>query len=182
MGTNKALLHYDGVPLVRRAAERARCVTDEVFVCANDPDLFSFLGMPVIQDRYPGCGPLAGLHAALFATQRTHVLLLACDLPNLTVPLLALLAANAEGFDAVVPVTSDGCKHPLCAVYSRSCLSSVEQNLQRGHLRMLDLVENTPLRVRFLLSSEMRLHDSLFDNLNTPEDLKKQPLTDADRR
>jgi molybdopterin-guanine dinucleotide biosynthesis protein A len=173
MGTNKALLHYEGVPLVRRAAERARCVTDEVFVCANDPELYSFLGMPVIQDRFPGCGPLAGLHAALYATRRKHVLLLACDLPNVTGPLLTVLAASATGFDAVIPVTSDGCQHPLCAVYSRSCLSAVEQNLQRGRFRMLDLFENTPLRVRLLPSNEIHFHDSLFDNLNTPDDLKK---------
>jgi molybdenum cofactor guanylyltransferase len=173
MGTNKALVHCHGVPMIRRVAECALSITDEVILCANDPDLYSFLKLPVVRDRCPGCGPLAGLHSAFLASERNHVLLLACDLPNVTVALLERLVSCVADYDAVIPVTSDNRPHPLCAVYSRTCRDQVEVHLGRGRYKVLDLFSDTPLRARFLPSSEMNLQDSLLDNLNSPDDLKK---------
>jgi molybdenum cofactor guanylyltransferase len=172
MGTNKALLKIEGGPLIGRVAECARSITDEVIVCANESAPYEFLGLPIVPDRFSGCGPLAGLHAAILVTRRPYVLLLACDLPNITAPLLTRIVSGSGGFDAVIPVTSDHCSHPLCALYSRNCLDRIEHNLQSGRLRMLDLFLDSPLHPRWLTSSEMGFHDYLFANLNTPDDLR----------
>ncbi len=171
MRKNKALIEYQGMPLIERVAACASSVTDEVIVCANDRSLYSFLGLPVAQDRFPNCGPLAGLHAAFLSTDREKVLLLACDLPDITPLLLSRLAAEIGDYDAIIPMTSDFGAHPLCAVYSRTCFSRVADNLCRGQFRMLDVFENTALHVRFLNVSEIGFQDYLLRNLNTPEDL-----------
>jgi molybdopterin-guanine dinucleotide biosynthesis protein A len=173
MGTNKALIPYRGVPLIRRVADCACSITDEVMICADEPDLYSFLKLPVVPDRFPGCGPLAGLHTAFLATERTHVLLLACDLPNLTASLLKKLVSSTEDFDAVIPVTSDNCAQPLCAVYARTCEKRVEENLVRGQYKIIEVFSDARLRTRYFLCCEMSFHDSLLHNLNTPDDLKK---------
>ena len=80
MGFNKAFVEIDGCPLVERIADRARILTDEVFICTNDPEPYTYLHLPIIRDLFSGHGPLAGLHAAFVNTEKPLVLLVGCDL------------------------------------------------------------------------------------------------------
>ena len=54
-------------------------------------------GVTMIADLMPGCGPLGGLHAALTAARGEVVLVVACDMPYVSAPLLAHLASLAGG-------------------------------------------------------------------------------------
>jgi molybdenum cofactor guanylyltransferase len=128
---------------------------------------------PLIQvaDRAADCGPLGGLDAALAAAGDESVLLLACDMPNVTAPLLAYLIDSLDDADAVVPRTERG-YHPLCAVYAQSCRVPVQRRLERGQLRMRDLLGD--LRVRSVDVAEVaRFGDAnyLLANVNTQTDL-----------
>ena len=109
MGREKALLRIQGLPLAARLAQLLASVTDEIVIsCSGNGAALESLGYPVIQDLFPGQGPLAGLHAAIHHTQRPLVLLLACDLPCLHADLLRGLIDASAGFDAVVPQTAGG--------------------------------------------------------------------------
>jgi molybdopterin-guanine dinucleotide biosynthesis protein A len=173
MGFNKALVQVDGRPLIAKLAHHARLLSDQVLVCANDPDTYAFLELPVVCDVFPGQGPLAGLHTALAHTERPLVLLIACDLPNTVDELWRRLVTYAEGYDAVIPQTGDGQVHPLSAVYRRTCRPVAEANLRRGINKVVDLFRDSALRVKWLKANEGHFHDSQFDNLNTPEDLAR---------
>ena len=173
MGFNKALVQVSGRPLIENLADHARLLSNQILICTNDPESYAFLKLPVVCDVFPGQGPLAGLHAALAHTQRPLVLLLACDLPNADDTLWSRLVACAEGYDAVIPRTSDGRVHPLTAVYRQTCLPVAEANLRCGINKVIDLFRSSPLRVNWLNATEGRFHDSQFDNLNTPEDLAR---------
>lgn len=173
MGFNKALVQVDGRPLIQKLADHALLLSDQVLICANDPEAYTFLKLPVVCDVFPGQGPLAGLHAALAHTERPLLLLLACDLPNAVDELWRRLVACAEGYDAVIPKTSDGRVHPLSAVYRRTCLPVAEANLRRGINKVVDLFGDSALRAKWLSANEGHFHDSQFDNLNTPEDLAR---------
>lgn len=173
MGFNKALVQVDGRPLIEKLADHARLSSNQVLICTNDPEPYASLKLPVVCDVFPGQGPLAGLHAALAHTRRPLVLLLACDLPNADNELWSRLVACAEGYDAVIPRTSDGRVHPLVAVYRRTCLPVAEANLRRGINKVVGLFGSSPLRVKWLDASEGHFQDSQLDNLNTPEDLAR---------
>jgi molybdopterin-guanine dinucleotide biosynthesis protein A len=127
-----------------------------------------------IPDLVPGCGPLGGLHAALSSARHGVTLLLACDMPFVTAPLLRYLlslAGDAEhqtkGPDIVVPQTERG-YHPLCAVYSRACLEPAARRLARGDLRLAAMFDE--MRVRVVNADALEAFgdpDRLLANVNT---------------
>ena len=79
----------------------------------------------------------------------------------------------AEGYDAAIPLTLDRVNHPLCAVYRRTCLPSVEQALSRGTNKVIDMLLDGPLSIRWVNPDEGRFQDADLANINTPEDLRK---------
>ena len=61
MGRDKALLEAGGASLIRHVADAAGTVAERVAVIAGEPDLYRFLGLPVIEDAVRGIGPLGGI-------------------------------------------------------------------------------------------------------------------------
>ncbi len=173
MGVNKALLILRGRPLVRTVLEAAEQLTDQVYISTNDPSSYRFLGLHAVRDVFPGQGPLAGLHAVMLQSPRSLFLLLACDMPNLNPTWLRRLVELSAGFDAVIPCSSDGGRHPLCAVYRRSCLPQIETNLHKGIFKVTDVFATGGLRVRWLDGEEGGFSDRDLANINTPADLER---------
>ncbi|HEY6870882.1 MAG TPA: NTP transferase domain-containing protein, partial [Novosphingobium sp.] len=76
-------------------------------------------GLPMLPDARPDLGPIAALASAFaFATAqgRSHVMLVACDMPLLPADLAPRLAAAVGAFAAAIPAT-DGLLHPLAALW-----------------------------------------------------------------
>jgi molybdopterin-guanine dinucleotide biosynthesis protein A len=173
MGVNKALLEIGDKPLIRVLIDRILPVTDRILISSNDAQSYGFLDFPVIPDHFPGNGPLAGFHSAMLYNTCSLYVMLACDLPNLKTALLQSLVSLAEGFDAAVPRTGDGIIHPLCAVYRRTCLPSIEMALARGANKVIRTFLDDRLAVRWVHPEEGRFEDTDLANINTPEDLRK---------
>ena len=173
MGSNKALLDFGGRPLIQVIADRIRSITDQILISSNDPSRYEFLNFPVIPDRYRGHGPLAGLHAAMLWNTCALYIILACDLPNLQAPFLRRLTSLVKGYDAAIPRTRDGLAHPLCAVYRRTCLPAVESSLLRGANKMIEILQQSSLSIRWVEPEEGRFEDVELANINTPEDLRR---------
>jgi molybdopterin-guanine dinucleotide biosynthesis protein A len=173
MGVNKALLEIGGKPIIRVLIDRILPVTDRILISSNDTQSYDFLDYPVIPDHFPGNGPLAGFHSAMLYNTCSLYIVLACDLPNLKTTLLQSLIALAEGFDAAVPKTGDGIIHPLCAVYRRTCLPSIEKALARGANKVIRTFLDDRLAVRWISPKEGKFEDTDLANINTPEDLQK---------
>ena len=171
MGSNKALLKVNGRPLIQILSDRMRRLTDRILISANDPESYSFLDIPVVPDHFTGHGPLAGLHAAMRYQENSLYVLLACDLPNLPISLLKKMISLSEGFDAAIPRNSDGLAHPLCAVYRRTCLPYIEQALNRGEKKFIEIFLQDILSVKWISPEEGPYNETDLANINTPEDL-----------
>lgn len=171
MGFNKALLKIDGRPLIQILSDRMRPLTDRIIISANDSDSYRFLNIPVILDRFSGHGPLAGLHAAMLGQESSLYVLLACDLPNLPITMLEKMVLLCEGFDAAIPRTDNGLAHPLCAVYRRTCLPYIEQALERGEKKFIEIFVSNPLAVRWISPEEGQYNETDLANINSPDDL-----------
>ncbi len=177
MGRPKAWLPgADGRPLVELALDALRAAgAREVVVAARD-DAAPFARLApapaVVLDRGQDLGPLAGLEAALRATTRAWVLVVACDMPHLDPALLRRIADAAlrarPGTLAVVPRV-DGRAQPLHAAYHRGALPLVGAALDARALRLMDLVRALdPLWLDLPPSAS-------FSNWNTPEDAGDAP-------
>ena len=67
MGTDKALLSFGKETLLERALRTAGAVANTVFI-VGPRERYAQYG-DVVEDVFPDCGPLGGIHAALCITQ-----------------------------------------------------------------------------------------------------------------
>jgi len=79
-----------------------------------------------VADRFPGCGPLAGIHAALLASRHPHAFVApaTCRASPRRHP---LLVGRIGAADAIVP-RWEGDVEPLHAVYALRCVPAIEAN------------------------------------------------------
>lgn len=173
MGEDKALKPFLGRPLIARVVERLAPLADEILITTNDPERYAFLGLRLVPDLVPGCGPLGGLHAGLTAASHPLAALVACDMPFASAALLETAARLLvqEQADVVVP-RSGGRLEPLHAVYCRAtCLPAIEAAIQTGEYRLIGWF--TQVKVRQMTEEEVAALDPCglaFWNLNTPQE------------
>ena len=169
MGRDKALLPWGGATLLDHALARLHAVAADVHILSGETVRYRDRGLPVHPDAAPDQGPLGGLAAALAAAHPRPVLLLAVDLPFVTVALLAGLARAVRHADVVVPVWSEGAE-PLCAAYGPGCRAAVEEALRDGGRRMTSFWP--ALAVRRLEGPALAAYGDparLFLNVNEPD-------------
>ena len=116
-GAIKSTLPIGGVRIIDRQLAALSQVADPIFVVANDPAPFASLGLTIVSDVMPGYGALGGIYSAIVRSPRERTLIVAGDLPGLSVPLLERLVRPSEA-EIVVPCGPRGYE-PLCAVYAR---------------------------------------------------------------
>ncbi len=173
MGQDKALLPFLGQPLIARIVARLSPVADELLICANRPEGYAFLGLPLVADKIPGRGALGGLYTALETATQPQVAVVACDMPFVSAGLIAAQAAilRSESVDVVIPQTEKGYE-PLHAVYRREvCLPMVAESLAAGQWKVISWFSRA--RVRPVWGDELAQYDPrglTFLNVNTPEE------------
>jgi molybdenum cofactor guanylyltransferase len=189
-GADKASLPLNGRRIIDRQVETLRHVSDSIIVVGGQPDRFRDLGVRAVPDVYAGCGALGGIYSALLASDRPWTLVLACDMPFLSLPLLQRLTrVPAPGVDMVMPRTHEG-PQPLCAVYAARCADPVRRRIERGLLKAASLAED--VRVEEIGPEELATYDPdglMFVNVNTPHDyeraknvINRMPESDAATR
>jgi molybdenum cofactor guanylyltransferase len=173
MGSDKALIEFEGVILAARIAECVRSVAGNVTLI-GPPERYRQLGYSVIPDRASGHGPLGGVFTALVSTRAEWNLIIACDMPFVTAHLLDALFADAESgpstADCVIPEIAmtgretTGRLDPLCAVYQRRCATAARRALDLNLLKMQDFVSSLRLRKHPVADP------APLANFNTPSD------------
>ena len=201
MGQDKALIEFQGIPLVQKVCRVAQSCTSQVYVITPWTERYQYLvpegcrlirevafpkgrshlSGPVSTDRrdkkkaenrrkIPPPGPLVGFSQALTHVPVTTewVLLLACDLPNLTTAVIGqwsgYLAATPEESIALLPRHAKGWE-PLCGFYRRRCLALLEEFIEGGGRSFQQWLAPHPVQELPLINRQV-----LF-NCNSPEDL-----------
>ena len=170
-GRDKSDLVIGGRRIIDRQLSVLGHVAEHILIVSNDHHRFRSSGLQVCADLIPGAGALGGLYTALVRSPTAPTIVVACDLPFLTVPFLRHLVDRARGADAAIPRTAAGTQ-PLCAVYDRTCVEPIRARLERGELRVSGLVDDA-IRVTDIGPSEVAPFDpggTLFFNVNTPDD------------
>jgi molybdenum cofactor guanylyltransferase len=175
MGRDKALLTVAGRSLAERAAQLLAAVAAPVVEVGP-----GYAGLAAVQEEPPGSGPLAGLCAGAAELERLGsdrpVLLLAVDMPFVTVPLLRLLAER-PGRPTAVPV-ADGRPQPLCARYGADALEVAPRLLATGERSLRGLLAG--IDVGWVEPAEWAAvaGPDAFVDVDTPADLTRLPESD----
>src|SRR3954471_4540585 len=107
-GRDKSQLRIGGRSILERQVTALGSCTDRIFLVGSRTAGPAADSLIVVADRMPERGPLGGLDAALDAAGDDAVMLLACDMPNVTGPWLSHLVSLLDDVDAVVPRTERG--------------------------------------------------------------------------
>lgn len=179
-GRDKALVEFGGVPLLLRIVALLKGCTAGVSVVAGsqkyrelDPQL------EMLDDRWPGEGPLGGIVTALENSAASDAparwnLILSCDLPFLTPQWLAAIVDRAHDaapeVQVVLPHSAHG-PEPLCACYRTDSAAALKTVFDTGVRKVTQALKQVPTEV--LDDSVWKRFDSagqLFWNMNTPAD------------
>ena len=173
MGSDKALLTIEGIPLLQRVINAAHLLADARIIISNSPATHSSFLWPLFPDRFPDAGPLGGLATALHHATTSHLLLLACDMPNLRQPLLQYLVDQPRASHGVIIPEDEKGLQPLCAVYSRSVLPLAEGAIEQGRLSIRTFIGkiNACILDKEKWAAHSGSHDP-FANYNTPEEYR----------
>ena len=181
MGTDKALLPLPSLGQVSFLQHLTQVMLDEckeLVVVARDrlqADAYAqhvLLSARIIIDDVPDYGPLMGLYSGLRAVEASHAFVCAVDTPLLQPSLLAFLAAQSYHDHLIVPVVAN-LPQVLLALYPRTLLPLIEEQLQAGRRDPRSLLELAP--TRYISEEQLRVVDPdlrSFLNVNTPEELQ----------
>ncbi len=170
LGRDKALIEVGGETLLARAVRILSGVCGEVLVIGPPERRAVVPGVRVVVDERPGVGPLGGIATALRAMRGDRLLAIATDMPLLNPDLLRYLLALAPEHDVTIPRV-EGRTQQLHAVYARSCLPAIDEQLARDDFKIDRFFAQ--VRVRIVEEDEVRRFDPdlrSFRNINTEDD------------
>ena len=180
-GAPKALLELGGRRIVERVVAAITPVVDDLLVVTNTPDLYAFLGLPMVGDAFPDHGSLGGIYSGLQAAAGDAAFTVACDMPFLRADVARLIVDRAGEADVVIPRTGDQLE-TLHASYGKPCLPHIEQRLRGGRLKIVGFFD--AVRVLEIPEVEVRrIADPahVFMNVNTPDELARARALDTRR-
>jgi molybdopterin-guanine dinucleotide biosynthesis protein A len=183
-GRNKAALQLGGASVLDRQIARLRQVVSRTIIIANDAEAFRAAGVPVFPDLEPDQGALGALHTAVHAAQSDHTLVIACDMPFVSEPLLAYLLEAGRTADIAIPRTARGYE-PLCATYSRRSAGGLLRLIEEKRFRLSEVARIPGLAIRQIGPDELEPfgpEDVLFFNINTPDDYARAIDLDEEYR
>ncbi len=172
MGQDKANLVYrgSGDPQWMTTAGLLRAFCSPVWISIRrGQELVGTVpeGMAMVEDGPESMGPLSGMLAAASRLPGHAWLVVACDLPLVTVEVLGQLVDGRGGASVVAYRSAhDGLPEPLCSIYEPSMMLRLERALKEG-LRC-------PRKILIHHSSVVQLLDladaNALENANTPEE------------
>lgn len=179
-GQDKARVRLGGEMMLTRACRLVNEVTGSVSVVADRESRYADSDLWVVEDRWPGEGPLGGILTALLATAETDSgrdwnLIVSCDMPFLTRDWLAYLVARALTSEAqvVLPHSASG-PEPLCACYRTNAAGALRAAFESGVRKVTEGLKHVSTEV--LDEKDWKRFDSagrLFWNMNTLADYEE---------
>jgi molybdenum cofactor guanylyltransferase len=152
MGSDKALLPLveGGEPLLELVLKRLADVSDDLLVVANKQERYGSFGVRVVSDIHPEMGALGGIQAAIARSLHDHCLVVACDMPFLSLPLLRRMASEPRDYDVLVPlIPGESRQRPdglvfqtLHAIYSKRCLPFIERQVAEGKKQVIGFFDD----------------------------------------
>lgn len=125
----------------------------------------------VVEDLYPGKGPLGGIFSGLQYSKTFYNLVIGYDMPLIVPKFAEYLISQRIGYDLTIPTYGQNFYEPLCAVYSKACLEIIEQNIKKGLLAVRGIFPY--LKIRWVKENEIKEFDPDFHsffNINYPSD------------
>ena len=143
-----------------------RLASGLAFVSTNHPEWYERLDVPLVADLVPDKGAPGGVVTGLAVAPTEWVTIVACDMPFVTAPMLAMLHARRHAGVDVVCFTRAGQLEPLVGLYRRELCFDWAPRLD-GNPSLRELVSSSRLETIEADEPERLV------SLNSPDDFRK---------
>ena len=171
-GENKALVGFDGIPLIEKVTRVISSIFKEVLIVSNTPEEYEYLGFPIKQDIIKNLGPIGGIYTGLKSIKNPAGFVVACDMPFLSPDLIRHIVEVQDDYDIIIPKV-DWMMEPLHALYTNRCISPLKELIDTGERKTFLIFEK--VRVKYLTEKILRSFDPqlrFFININRTDDLQ----------
>ena len=181
MGTDKAMLTAEGTPnavrLLRALSGEDSPCTD-VWLSIGTGESYPEIHAQKVSDRFPGCGPMGGLEAALTVCREEYLFITPVDTPfadaQMASELMTYMTDASQQRDAVLVIDGEGRPQTLLGIYHKRVLPALTQRLADGRkekLRIRDFLKE--LDVVYVNAEALTDGVRKSTNCNTPQEWQK---------
>lgn len=141
-GKKKCFLQYEGKLFYERVQEALAPYCEKIYLSVEDKKYYKETGLPSVEDRYSGIGPMGGLHAGLSGMDSpgNALFVAACDMPFFTAEAAGKVVDAYQKNKIVTLAEEQGRIHPLCGIYPGTVLLVIEKMIGEGNYRMMNLL------------------------------------------
>lgn len=178
-GFDKARAELSGQPMLKRMCTLLRGAVGSASVVAPI-GRYSEFGERIVEDHWPGEGPLGGIITALMDAheqlqEHTWCLIVGCDMPFLTCEWLTYMKdrALASGAAVIAPQSASGLE-PLCACWHTSATGKLQHAFEDGIRKVTEAMKRVSMEV--IDEKDWGPLDEsgrLFWNMNTPAEYEE---------
>ncbi len=182
MKTDKAWLMIQGQPMIERVIVTAQKVAEKILIVINESNsgileyqkIAAKYTANILTDAHDFRGPLGGIETVLRQLKTGEsALILACDLPFISLEFLQLLISIHQSNSNLltVPLDSSGRPQMLCAIYESDCLAEIRRMLAADELKAQWLSQRVSTNfVSYEMYSHLTGAENFLLNLNTPDE------------
>jgi molybdopterin-guanine dinucleotide biosynthesis protein A len=172
-GAPKALIELGGKRIIERVVDALPPALSDLLLVTNTPDLYAFLGLPMVPDVFPDHGSLGGIYSGLKAAKGEYAFTVACDMPFLHPDVVRLVIARAGEADVVIPKVGDQ-HETMHACYAKACLPYMEECLRSQRFKIVGFFPKVSvLDIPEAEVARYRDPEICFMNVNSPEELTR---------
>ena len=164
MGRDKALLEIKGEQAVYRLQRILSPFFDTVMLSTGPNPDYTVPGLKTVTDISHGHGPLMGIYSSLLASQTPINFFIACDIPEVKLPLIFKLLSYADDYDISLPSFDEDRFEPLYGIYRKEVVPVIKTKLDSGKRRVASIFDMCKTVILPMDDS------SWYTNLNTPDD------------
>ncbi len=167
----KGFLEIGNRKIIETNIELLKSIFPRVILSVNNPELYFYLGLPMIGDVIDSRGPMTGILSVFANTESDRIFITACDMPYINAILIKYMVEKYDdGFDALIPLY-DGKPQPLFGVYAKRISELMERRIRAGEKGLIDFLKT--INVGYVNEEEVRRIDPegrSFVNINTLKD------------
>jgi molybdopterin-guanine dinucleotide biosynthesis protein A len=129
-----------------------------------------------LNDLYDYSSSLVGIYSGLSYCLDPYAFIIGCDMPFIKKGVVEKIMTNVGSEDMVIPIIN-GIHQPLCAVYRKSCIKILKNQIERMDFSIYNFIKK--MNVKYLFANNFFEFDkelSSFINVNTKNDLLRNNL------
>ncbi|MFZ6016575.1 MAG: molybdenum cofactor guanylyltransferase [Nitrospirota bacterium] len=198
----KGFIKIKGKRIIESNIELLSSIFDRVIISTNNPEIYFYLGVPMVGDILKYRGPMTGILSVLISLEVPEIFVTACDMPFIKPELIryiidkwtqntdtcsafsvqrsatknsSLVTPHSllKRWDAVISIFGKK-PQPLLGIYSKRIAKSMEESIKQGEKSLKRFLQR--IDVLYIDEGKVRAIDPegrSFININTMEDYKQ---------